>query len=334
MRTRLFLRTTEFLWQEGHTAHASAEEAEQEVQQILEIYRCLAEDYLAIPVIKGIKTEREKFAGAEKTYCLEAMMQDHRALQIGTSHNLGQIFAKAFDVTFQDKNGKRQYVWATSWGVSTRLIGALIMTHSDDKGLVIPPRMAVCKVVIVPIVQKGTNPNEVLLKAHDIAKQTALGHAVKVDERTQVTPGWKYHYWEQRGIPLRIEVGPREIANNQVVLVRRDTGTKQCVSQNDLKTTIEHTLNAIQANLFERACSFRDKYTFYVDHEKSFREKLDNPGGFILAHHCGNTECEERIQAETKATIRCIPLDAKSEQGHCLFCGKPCFLRVIFARGY
>ncbi len=337
MRTRLFLRTTEFLWQEGHTAHATEEEAEAETRQMLQIYRRLAEETLAIPVVVGLKTDRERFAGAVRTYAIEAMMQDRRALQAGTSHNLGQNFAKAFDVTFQDESGERQHVWATSWGVSTRLIGALIMTHSDDKGLVVPPRLAATKAVVVPIPGRKADPETVeaiLAAANQVAEETGLGRAIQVDSRPNVSPGWKYNYWEQRGIPVRIELGPRDLENDQVVMVRRDTGEKQPVPRSQVRTGIEQLLEDIQKNLFERARQYREEFTFEVDDEQTFREKLLDPGGFLLAHHCGNSECEERIQDETKATIRCIPFDAKPEKGACPFCGGASDMRVIFAKAY
>ena len=334
MRTRLFLRTTEFLWQEGHTAHASEQEAEEETLQMLEIYRKLAEDTLAIPVIKGLKTEREKFAGADHTYCIEAMMQDHRALQAGTSHHLGQNFAKAFDVTYQDEAGKRQHVWATSWGVSTRLIGALIMTHSDDKGLVIPPRLASTKVAVVPIIPKKADPEVMLKAAREVAEATGLGRAAHVDDRENMSPGWKFHHWEQHGIPIRIELGPRDLENDQVVLVRRDTGEKTPIPRAEIGPAVSKMLEDIQSNLFERARAYRDEFTFRVDDEQAFKAKLADPGGFLMAHHCGQTECEERIQNETKATIRCIPLDAPHEDGQCPFCGGKSDKRVIFAKAY
>lgn len=334
MRTRLFLRTTEFLWQEGHTAHATEEEAEEETIKILHVYRELAEDTLAIPVYLGKKTEREKFAGAKHTYCVEAMMQDRRALQAGTSHNLGQNFAKAFDVTFQDENGQRQFVWATSWGVSTRLIGAIIMTHSDDKGLVIPPRLASIKAVVLPILGKKADPQVVLASANKLVDEIGLGPDVHVDSRTNITPGWKFHHWEQRGIPIRIELGPRDIENDQVVIARRDTGEKESVSRAQAPARIKALLEEIQTNLYQRAKAYRDEFTYQVDDKETFCRSIDDPGGFILAHHCGQTECEERIQKETKATIRCIPLDGPEEQGSCVFCQHESKRRVIFAKAY
>ncbi|MBW1806923.1 MAG: proline--tRNA ligase [Deltaproteobacteria bacterium] len=334
MRTRLFLRTTEFLWQEGHTAHATEEEAEAETRQMLQVYRRLAEDYLAIPVIEGLKSEKEKFAGAVRTYCIEAMMQDHRALQAGTSHNLGQNFAKAFDVTFQDESGQRQLVWATSWGVSTRLIGAVIMTHSDDRGLVLPPRIAATKVVVVPIPGKKTDPSAINSEAQKLSQELELGRSVIVDDRPNLSPGRKYHHWENRGIPIRIELGPRDLENNQAVIVRRDTGEKSFVPRAELKAKVIDVLEDIQKNLFERAKAMREEFTFNVDDQASFIEKLNQPGGFLNAHWCGETECELRIQNETKATIRCIPLDAKEEKGKCPFCGKDSRQRVVFSKAY
>jgi len=334
MRTRLFLRTTEFLWQEGHTAHATDEEAEEETLRMLEVYRKAAEEYLAIPVIAGLKSDREKFAGAVRTYCIEAMMQDRRALQAGTSHNLGQNFAKAFDVTYQDEEGKRQLVWATSWGVSTRLIGAIIMTHSDDRGLVLPPKIASLKAVVVPIPGKKADPAAIVAEAKKMADELGLGRAVHVDERLNQSPGWKFHQWEQRGVPIRLELGPRDLESNQAVLVRRDTGEKTPIPRAGLKTAVETALEEMQKDLFQRALDLQEKYTFPVDDEKTFREKLDDPGGFLLTHWCGDGECEERVQQETKATIRCIPMDAKEEKGTCPFCGKESSRRVVYAKAY
>ncbi|MBN2497866.1 MAG: proline--tRNA ligase [Deltaproteobacteria bacterium] len=334
MRTRLFLRTTEFLWQEGHTAHATEAEAEAETLQMLEVYRRFAEDYLAIPVIPGLKTDREKFAGAVRTYTIEAMMQDRRALQAGTSHNLGQNFARAFDVTFQAEDGERRLVWATSWGVSTRLIGALIMCHSDDKGLVVPPRLAATKAVVVPILGKKADPERLLAEARKVAAETGLGRAVKVDDRENVSPGWKYHDWEQRGVPVRIELGPRDLEQDQVVLVRRDSGEKIPTPRAGLERALADQLEGIQAGLFERARALREEHSYKVDDEEGFRARIEAPDGFLLAHWCGDEACEIRIQEETKATIRCIPLDAEPEQGSCPFCGKPSDRRVVFAKAY
>jgi prolyl-tRNA synthetase len=301
---------------------------------MLEIYRRAVEEYLAIPVISGLKTNREKFAGAVRTYCIEAMMQDRRALQAGTSHDLGQNFAKAFDVTFQDEEGKRQSVWATSWGVSTRLIGAIIMTHSDDRGLVLPPRIASQKVVVVPIPGKKADPATIVAESKKLADELGLGRGVHVDERLNLSPGWKFHQWEQRGVPIRLELGPRDLESNQVVLVRRDTGEKQPVPRAGLKAAVDATLENMQNSLFQRALELREKNTFTVDDEKTFREKLKDPGGFLLVHWCGDEACEERVQQETQATIRCIPQDAEEEKGYCPFCGKESSRRVIFAKAY
>jgi prolyl-tRNA synthetase len=334
MRTRLFLRTTEFLWQEGHTAHATDAQAEAETRQMLEVYRRFAEEYMALPVIPGLKSEKEKFAGALRTYTIEAMMQDGRALQSGTSHHLGQNFAKAFDVTFQDENGQRQHVWATSWGLSTRMIGALIMAHSDDKGLVLPPRMASRQVVVVPIPGKTADPATVQGAARKLAEELELGRAVHVDDRPNLSPGWKYNEWEQRGVPIRIELGPRDLEKDQAVLVRRDDGRKQMVPRAGLKAAVRDTLEDIQRALYDRAKAFRASRTFVVDDEKTFLEKLENPGGFLMTHWCGNTPCEQQVQDRTKATIRCIPLDAPAEQGKCPFCSQPSSRRVIYAKAY
>ncbi len=334
MRTRLFLRTTEFLWQEGHTAHASDAEAEEECRRMLEVYRVFAEEHMAIPVIPGRKSEKEKFAGALRTYSIEAMMQDGRALQAGTSHHLGQNFAKAFDVTFQDEKGQRQLVWATSWGVSTRLIGALIMAHSDDKGLVLPPRLASRKVAIVPIPGKQADPERMTGEARRLADELGLGRAAVVDDRPNLSPGAKYHYWEQHGVPLRLELGPRDLEKQQVVLVRRDTGEKRSLPRGGLREAVRQELEAMQREMFEKARAFREARTFSVDTEEQFRKTLEEPGGFLRAHYCGDTECEVRIQNETKATVRCIPLDAPAEQGRCPFCGKESPRRAIFAKAY
>ncbi|HOX42606.1 MAG TPA: proline--tRNA ligase [Myxococcota bacterium] len=334
MRTRLFLRTTEFLWQEGHTAHATEAEAEEETRRMLGVYQRLAEDHLAIPVVPGLKSDREKFAGAVRTYCIEAMMQDHRALQAGTSHMLGQNFARAFDVTFQDDAGQRQLVWATSWGVSTRLIGALIMAHSDDKGLVVPPRIAATKAVVIPILGKKADPAVVLAEARKLADETGLGRGIQVDARENQSPGWKYNHWEQRGVPVRIELGPRDIDSGQAVLVRRDTGEKKPVPRAGIAQALADLLEDIHRSLYARAKAYRDEFTFDVDSADEFRQKLESPGGFLRTHWCGDGVCEGKVQEETKATIRCIPLDAKPEQGACPFCGKPSTRRVIYAKAY
>ena len=334
MRTRLFLRTTEFLWQEGHTAHATAEEAQQETMQMLDVYRRFAEDYMAIPVLTGVKTEREKFAGAVRTYCIEAMMQDHRALQAGTSHNLGQNFARAFDVKFQDKDGALDYVWATSWGVSTRLIGALIMTHSDDQGLVLPPRLAPIQVVVVPIWKSDEEMAQ--LKEH-VQKLTAGWKdrfRFKIDDRDQYRPGYKFNEWEKRGVPVRIEIGPKDLANNQVMMVRRDNGEKTALSQDVVSERISTVLEEIQTNLFQRAKKMRDAFSFQANDYAEFEKNIEDPGGFFWLHWCGDPACEEKFQETSKATIRLIPLDGQKENGSCIACGKASDQRVLVAKAY
>jgi len=334
MRTRLFLRTTEFLWQEGHTAHATYDEAEQETLQMIEVYRTFAEEYLAAPVYVGVKTENEKFAGALHTYCIEAMMQDRKALQAGTSHNLGQNFAKAFDVTFQNEAGELEYVWATSWGVSTRLIGALIMTHSDDNGLVIPPRLAPLKVVIIPIWK--TDEEEALLKekVQELTRGWKGQIAFQVDDRDQYRPGWKFNHWEKRGVPIRIEMGPRDVQNNQVVVVRRDTGEKIPMSQDGLLPKLQELLETIQQDMFDKAKAFRDQNTFYEDDYESFKKKIEDPGGFFWVHWCGDPLCEAKFQEDSKASIRLIPMDGEKEKGSCIICGKESEQRVLVAKAY
>lgn len=336
MRTRLFLRTTEFLWQEGHTAHATMQEAEEETLKILDVYYTFAEKYMAIPVIRGLKSEQEKFAGAVRTYCIEAMMQDKRALQAGTSHNLGQNFAKAFDVQFQDENSDLQYVYATSWGVSTRLIGALIMTHSDDKGLILPPKLAPVQIAIVPIWKNDSEKNDVLQKVEEMTIQWNGKYLFKVDDREGYRPGWKYNEWEQRGVPIRLEIGPKDLENEQAMLVRRDTGEKQAVPLNDLNDTLDKMLVTIQQDLYKRALTFREENSFEIDEYEDFKVKIDDPGGFFWVHWCGSNYCENQLQEETKATIRCIPTDEnkKVENGKCLICGKPSKERVIVAKAY
>jgi len=334
LRPRLFLRTIEFLWQEGHTAHATAEEAEAETRRMLEVYRRFAEDYMAVPVIVGLKTEAEKFAGAVRTYCIEAMTQDRRAIQAGTSHNLGTNFAKAFNVTFQDENGQQQYVYATSWGVSTRLIGALVMVHSDDQGLVLPPKLAPLQVVIVPIAKTEEEQATVMAAVDRMAAQLKGRVTLKVDDREQYSPGWKFNEWELKGVPVRLEVGPRDVAKGQAVLARRDTGEKQAVSQEGLAETVLQALDDIQRNLFARALGFREANTKPVDSYDEFRQILDGEGAFLLAHWCTSGECEAQIQEETKATIRCIPLDQQPEEGACIYCGQPSSGRVVFAKAY
>jgi prolyl-tRNA synthetase len=335
MRTRMFLRTAEFLWQEGHTAHATKEEALFETRQMLDVYADFAENFMAIPVLKGVKSENERFAGALETFCIEALMQDGKALQAGTSHFLGQNFAKAFDVKFATKEGTLDYVWATSWGVSTRLVGALIMAHSDDNGLVLPPRLAPIQVVIIPIYKNDEQYNIVCEAAREIKKRLDLrGIRVKLDDRDTHKPGWKFNEYEFKGVPLRIALGPRDVENGSVELARRDTLEKQVFQQTDIESKIEHLLEAIQDNLYHKALSFRESRTFSADTWNEFRNILDDKGGFIYAHWDGTGETEQRIKEETKATIRCIPLGNKKEQGKCIYSGKPSAQRVVFARAY
>ncbi|MGB3948398.1 MAG: proline--tRNA ligase [Bacteroidia bacterium] len=335
MRTRLFLRTTEFLWQEGHTAHSTAEEAIAETEQMLEVYANFAEKWMGIPVIKGVKTANERFAGALETYCIEALMQDGKALQAGTSHFLGQNFAKAFDVKFASKEGKQDFVWATSWGVSTRLMGALIMTHSDDKGLVLPPKLAPFQVVIVPI-YKGDEQlaqiNEVVKKMK--AELEAKGISVKYDNRDTQRPGWKFAEYELKGVPVRIAIGARDLENGTVEVARRDTMEKETLQQADIATKIEHLLEQIQDNLYQKALSMREGKTYLVNTYEEFKQTLDTTPGFVLAHWDGTPETEQKIKDETKATIRCIPLNNKQEAGACIYSGKPSTQRVVFARAY
>jgi prolyl-tRNA synthetase len=334
MRTRLFLRTAEFLWQEGHTAHATKEEAVEETRKMLDVYAEFAETIMAVPVIKGLKTANERFAGAEDTYCIEAMMQDGKALQAGTSHFLGQNFAKAFDVKFTGKDGKQDFVWATSWGVSTRLMGALIMAHSDDDGLVLPPKLAPIQVVIVPIYKndeqlKGISDAVAPLIA-DLRKR---GISVKYDDRDTHKPGWKFNEYEFKGVPVRVAIGPRDLENGTAEVARRDTKEKSVMQLTDLGMKIEHLLEQIQQNIYDKALSFRESKMIPVDSWEEFKEKIEE-GGFLLAHWDGTSETEEKIKDETKATIRCIPLDAKEESGKCVYSGKPSTKRVIFARAY
>jgi prolyl-tRNA synthetase len=332
MRTRLFLRTTEFLWQEGHTAHATSEEAEEETRKMVNVYRKFAEDYMAMPVIVGKKTEQEKFAGALHTYCIEAMMQDGKALQGGTSHHLGQNFAKAFDVQFQDANKQLQYAYATSWGVSTRLIGGIVMSHGDDKGLVIPPKLAPLPVVFVPIWRSDEEMATVLGRARALTQEWDP-FFYKIDDRDQYKPGYKFNEWEVRGVPIRIEIGPRDCQNNQVVLVRRDTGEKAAVSMDGLRGTVERMLEEIQANLFNTALKRMTENTYVCESFNEYRERVGN-GGFFRVHWCGGDACETRLAEETRSSIRCIPFDAPEEDGACLVCGKPSQRRVIAAQAY
>lgn len=335
MRTRLFLRTAEFLWQEGHTAHVSKEEAIEEAERMLNVYTDFVENFMGIPVIKGVKSPAERFAGAEETYCIEAMMQDGKALQAGTSHFLGQNFAKAFDVKYQSKEGKQEYVWATSWGVSTRLIGALIMSHSDDHGLVLPPNIAPIQVVIVPIHRNEEQLNAISDLADILISQLKkLGISVKFDDRTEYKPGWKFNEYELKGIPVRVTIGPKDLENNQVEIARRDTLEKHQHSVDGLAEHIQDLLKEIQQNIFNKAKSHRDSLITEVNSYEEFKKVLDEKGGFISAHWDGSLEVEEKIKAETKATIRCIPLDAKEEEGVCIYSGNPSKKRVLFARAY
>jgi prolyl-tRNA synthetase len=335
MRTRLFLRTAEFLWQEGHTAHATKEEAIEETLKMLDVYADFAENWMAMPVIKGVKTPNERFAGAEDTYCIEALMQDGKALQAGTSHFLGQNFAKAFDVKFSDKNNTLDYVWATSWGVSTRLIGGLVMTHSDDEGLVLPPRIAPLQVVIVPIF-KGEEQKALLdEKVHAmVASFKAAGIRVKYDDSDNQRPGWKFAEYELKGVPVRIAVGPRDLENNQVEIARRDTKEKTTVSMDGITATVSQLLLDIQSNLFNRAKKYRDEHITKVDSWDDFISTLDTKAGFVSAHWDGTPETEDKIKEMTKATIRCIPLNNEQEAGTCILTGKPSVQRVLFARAY
>jgi len=334
MRTRLFLRTAEFLWQEGHTAHASKEEAVEEAEKMLDVYAEFAENVLAMPVIKGIKSANERFAGAEETYCIEALMQDGKALQAGTSHFLGQNFAKAFDVKFTGKDGKQDYVWATSWGVSTRLMGALIMTHSDDAGLVLPPRVAPIQVIIVPIYRTDEEQAHTIQAGKDIVGQLKkVGIRAKLDDKDTQKPGWKFAEYELRGVPLRIAVGPRDLANSSVELARRDIQEKSTVPMEGLTERVQGLLEEIQTKMFDLAKKRMVDGTREVSTWEEFKAVLEE-GGFISAHWDGTSETEESIKSETKATIRCIPLDAKDEDGVCIFSGKPSKKRVLFARAY
>lgn len=335
MRTRLFLRTSEFLWQEGHTAHATKQEAIAETEQMLEVYAQFAENYMAMPVIRGFKTESERFAGADETYCIEAMMQDGKALQAGTSHFLGQNFAKAFDVKYADKEGKLEHVWATSWGVSTRLMGALIMTHSDDEGLVLPPKLAPIQVVIIPIYRSDEELAQITEKVAEIqAELKTLGISVKFDNDDNRRPGWKFAEYEMKGVPVRLAIGPRDLAENKVELARRDTKEKNTVSLDGIGTYIQSLLNEIQDNLYSRAIQYRKENLHQVDSYEDFKKQLEEKGGFFSVHWDGTAETEEKIKQETQATIRCIPLDAVEEEGKCMVTGKPSKKRVIIAKAY
>lgn len=337
MRTRLFLRTAEFLWQEGHTAHASAEEAMAETVQMMNVYAQFAEDYMAVPVVRGRKTENERFAGADETFCIEAMMQDGKALQAGTSHFLGQNFAKAFDVKFATKEGGLEYVWGTSWGVSTRLMGALIMAHSDDNGLVLPPKLAPIQVVIVPIYRGDEELETISVKANEImAALRKVGISVKFDNRDTHKPGWKFAEYELKGVPVRIALGPRDLENGTIEIARRDTLTKESftLSEMPIEQKILALLDEIQDSIYRKAFDFREEHTTEVNSWDEFKEVLESKGGFVSAHWDGTSETEEKIKELTKATIRCIPLNQKEESGSCVLTGKPSKARVYFAKAY
>jgi prolyl-tRNA synthetase len=335
MRTRLFLRTAEFLWQEGHTAHATKEEAIVEANTMLKVYAQFAEEFMALPVLQGVKTPNERFAGALDTYTIEALMQDGKALQSGTSHFLGQNFAKAFDVTFTNQEGKIDYVWATSWGVSTRLMGALIMAHSDDNGLVLPPKLAPIQVVIVPIYKSMEELAKISIVAKEIvAKLKARGLDVKFDDNDKKKPGWKFAEYELKGVPIRLAMGPRDMENGTVEVARRDTLTKEVVALENIELYVVDLLDKIQSTIFDKALKFRAEHTTNVDSYEEFKRVLDEQGGFVMAHWDGTPETEQRIKEETKATIRCIPLDNPLEDGKCIVSGNPSLQRVAFARAY
>lgn len=335
MRTRLFLRTAEFLWQEGHTAHATQQEAEAETRQMLDVYAEFAEQYMAMPVTKGVKTESERFAGAVETYCIEALMQDGKALQAGTSHFLGQNFAKAFDVKFATKEGKDEFVWGTSWGVSTRLMGALIMAHSDDDGLVLPPNLAPIQVVIVPIYRKDEELDAISEVAEKfVSELRSRNISVQFDKRDTHKPGWKFAEYELKGVPVRIAIGPKDLEKGTVEIARRDTKEKQFVSQDQTIDHVTNLLTEIQTNIYEKAAAFKEANTRTVESYDEFKRVLEADGGFIYAHWDGTTETEEKIKEETKATIRCIPLNSNQEEGTCIYSGKPSKGKVLFAKAY
>jgi len=335
MRTRLFLRTAEFLWQEGHTAHATEKEAVDEAELILKVYADFAENHMAMPVIQGLKTESERFAGAIETYCIEALMQDGKALQAGTSHFLGQNFAKAFDVKFATKEGKKEHVWATSWGVSTRLMGALIMTHSDDNGLVLPPKLAPIQVVIVPIYKGLDQLDAISEKVKPVVDELRKkGISVKYDDRDTQKPGFKFNEYELKGVPVRLAIGQRDMDNGTFEVARRDTLVKETVAMDEVIGKIEFLLEDIQKNIYQKAFDYRKQHITEVNSYEDFKKVLADKGGFISAHWDGTNETEDRIKEETKATIRCIPLDAKEEEGTCMVTGKPSTKRVLFAKSY
>ena len=335
MRTRLFLRTSEFLWQEGHTAHETKKEAEEETIKILDIYTKFLEETMAIPVIRGIKSENEKFAGAVETYCVEALMQDGKALQAGTSHFLGQNFAKAFDVKFTTKEGKNEFVWGTSWGVSTRLIGALIMSHSDDRGLVLPPNLAPNQVIIIPIYNSKEDYKKCLEKAEEINNHLIASNIrSEIDSRENHKPGWKFSEYEMKGVPIRIVIGPKDIENNTVEIARRDELKKEIIKENNIDKVVENMLIDIQNNLFEKAKNFREKNTKTANSYEEFKKIIKNDNGFVYAHWDGSKETEEKIKNDTKATIRCIPIDKKGDRGKCIVTGKDSERMVVFGKAY
>jgi len=335
MRTRLFLRTAEFLWQEGHTAHANKQEAIEETLQMQQVYADFAENFMAMPVVKGVKSESERFAGAEDTYTIEALMQDGKALQAGTSHFLGQNFAKAFDVKYTSKEGRQEHVWSTSWGVSTRLIGGLIMTHSDDKGLVLPPKLAPIQVAIVPIYKTQEQLDAITVKVNKITSELrSKGVSVKFDDRDTYKPGWKFAEYELKGVPVRVAIGARDLENGTLEIARRDTLEKNSYQQEEAVEVIEGLLKEIQENLLGKALEYRKEHTTVVDTFEEFKVAIDAKGGFVSAHWDGTEETEDKIKEITKATIRCIPLDAKEEEGVCVFTGKPSNKRVLFAKAY
>ncbi len=335
MRTRMFLRTTEFLWQEGHTAHATEKEAIEETDRMLNVYAHFAEKFMAMPVLRGTKSVNERFAGALDTYCIEALMQDGKALQAGTSHFLGQNFAKAFDVKFASAEGKLEYVWATSWGVSTRLIGALIMAHSDDHGLVLPPKLAPIQVAIIPIYKNKEQYDVVCSKARELKeKLVAKGMLVHLDDRDTQKPGWKFAEYEFKGVPVRIALGPRDIEQDTLEIARRDTLEKETYQMADIENKVQHLLDAIQENMFQKALSFRENNTYKADTWEQFKDIILNKGGFVYAHWDGTAETEQKIKEETKATIRCIPLNNTMEAGKCIYSGNPSTQRVVFAQAY
>ena len=334
MRTRLFLRTTEFLWQEGHTAHATSEEAEEETLKILDLYADFLENWMAIPVIKGKKSESEKFAGADHTYCVEAMMQDLKALQAGTSHHHGQNFARVFVVKYQTKDGVEEYVWNTSWGVSTRLIGALVMTHGDDTGVIMPPRLAPVQVVVTPIWSDDAARSVVEPVVGDLVEKFSDIYSFQIDERMDLTLGRRFYMWEERGVPLRIEIGPKDVAGRSVVISRRDTGKKETVPIDRVVEVTGELLTAVQNDLLARAEKLRDDNTHQSDDYEEFKEILESKGGFVSAHWCGGAGCEDVIKNDTKATIRCIPFEGEREEGKCIACGNESHQRVVFAKAY